>query len=309
MTALVSRLETACVSRSASAASTVQAASPAYPARMGVRHEFDSHAVADCEALVGLDDLFDQRRDVHLLQYEFDLAAFQLLDIEDVVDKTHQPLTVGVRDRDEAGDRFGQQAIGLSHQKPQRSCDRRQRGTQFVAHRGDEFILQPFEPFALRRITQCPDEAARFDLPLDKKVLCAFLKRLRRDILVIHPRQHDQRNSRRGCAGSLDCSYTLRVGQVKIEEDHVECGVGDMPLGFRHVGCEDQIDIVLAVFAQHFAKQPRVAGIVFDNQQCLDRTGFHRSASNRGNWTLVSQKSLMLLTRLSNSSSCTGLLK
>ena len=62
-----------------------------------------------------------------------------------------------------------------------------------------------------------------------------------------------------------------------------------------------------AFLIEHFPQQPRVARVVFDQEKPLGCLPTHRCSAFDGSLTFVNQKSLMLLTRFSNSSSCTGL--
>ena len=52
-----------------------------------------------------------------------------------------------------------------------------------------------------------------------------------------------------------------------------------------------------------------VAGVVFDQENRFDCFHGRQLCVGCGNLTLVSQKSLMLFTRLSNASNCTGLVR
>ena len=86
---------------------------------------------------------------------------------------------------------------------------------------------------------------------------------------------------------------------------------GEIRLGLAMPADMDQIVVSSrALLVEHLAKQTRIARIVLDQQKRLDRFVAHpalRSAA--ASLTFVSQKSLMLLTRTSNASSCTGLLR
>ena len=67
--------------------------------------------------------------------------------------------------------------------------------------------------------------------------------------------------------------------------------------------------LLRALLVQHLAQQTGVSRVVFDQKKYLDRFSPHPLCSCCGNLTLVSQKSLMLFTRLSNASNCTGLVR
>jgi hypothetical protein len=56
-------------------------------------------------------------------------------------------------------------------------------------------------------------------------------------------------------------------------------------------------------------KEVTIGGVNLDPESYLDQFLAHVLCHCRGNLTFVSQKSLMLFTRLSNSSSCTGFVR
>ena len=58
-----------------------------------------------------------------------------------------------------------------------------------------------------------------------------------------------------------------------------------------------QFGVVRALLVEHLAEQTGVSGVIFDQENCLDRFHVHPPRICGGNSTLVSQKSLMLFTR------------
>ncbi len=70
-----------------------------------------------------------------------------------------------------------------------------------------------------------------------------------------------------------------------------------------------QFGVVHALFVEHFTKQTGVPVIVLNEQQHFDRLFAHSFPLRCGSRTCVSQKLLMLFTRSSNASNCTGLLR
>ena len=90
---------------------------------------------------------------------------------------------------------------------------------------------------------------------------------------------------------------------------HVEGGLSKMHLGFTHAPHVRQIDAVQALLLKHLTKQTGVAGVILHEEKDFDRFLRHSIFPWFGSLTPVSQKSLMLFTRASNSFSCTGLLR
>ena len=64
--------------------------------------EPNSHAVGFGESSIRLDRLLNQRSNLDANEFEDDASSLHLLDIENVVDESHETLAVGVRDRDQA---------------------------------------------------------------------------------------------------------------------------------------------------------------------------------------------------------------
>ncbi len=93
--------------------------------------------------------MFDKATHVDAHDIEDHLARFDLLDVENVVDETHQPLAVGMRDRNQARHAVGQLRFGIPGEQTERGCDGGERRAQFVAHRRDELVLQTLYALAL----------------------------------------------------------------------------------------------------------------------------------------------------------------
>ena len=102
---------------------------------------------------------------------------------------------------------------------------------------------------------------------------------------------------------------SLRIGQPQVEQDDVDRMLRKMLLGLAHASDVRQLSVVRALLVEHLAEQAGVAGVVFDQQNRFDRFLAHPLCACCGNLAFVSQKSLMLFTRLSNASNCTGLLR
>jgi len=160
-----------------------------------------------------------------------------------------------------------------------------------------------FHDLALNGVAQRSAHAAGFDLALDQIVLSAFLKRLRREALIVQPREHYQRDARRGRVRPPYRIEALRIRQTQIQQNDVDCVGRDMRLRLAN-GCHvDQLDAVLFLLIEHFPKQSDVSWIVLDQEQ--RHRGFfgHPLCGCCGRRTLLNQKSLMLLTMASKSSS------
>src|ERR1700682_6501794 len=125
--------------------------------------ESNVHAVALGESAILLNRVRHQRTQVDLTQIEHNAAGFELLDIENVVNEADQPLTVGVRDREETRGRFGKFARPLFREQTERAGNRRQRRAQFVADGRDEFVLQSFVVLAGADVADHQDSLGAFE--------------------------------------------------------------------------------------------------------------------------------------------------
>ena len=74
-------------------------------------------------------------------------------------------------------------------------------------------------------------------------------------------------------------------------------------LGFAHALHVRKLDVPRSLVDEHLAEQARISEVVLDEEEDLDRFRVHLPGVGWGNLTLVSQKSLMLFTSASNSSS------
>ena len=99
---------------------------------------------------------------------------------------------------------------------------------------------------------------------------------------------------------------SLRIGQPQIEQDNVKHTPRKMLLGLAHASHVRQFSVVRA-FIEPLAEQTGVSGVVFDQEDRFDRFLVHPLCVCCGNLTFVSQKSLMLFTKPSKASNCTGL--
>ncbi len=147
------------------------------------------------------------------------------------------------------------------------------------------------------------------NLTFDEVVLRAFLHSLDGHEFVIETREHNQRRVGRGGVRLTHGIKPLDIGKAKIKQNDVDRKPGDIVSGGAHTLYVDQHHPARAVLVEHLANQTCVAWIVFNKKNNVDRFPAHPLYLCCGNLTLVSQKSLMLLTTLSNSSSCTGLLR
>src|SRR5680860_278317 len=95
-------------------------------------------------------------------------------------------------------------------------------------------------------------------------------------------------------------------GNPRSSKNNVDRVLRKMLLGLTHARHVRQFDVARALLVEHLAQQTGVSGVIFDQEQQRDRLLAHPLCLC-GNLTFVSQKSLMLFTRLANSSNCTGL--
>ena len=127
--------------------------------------------------------------------------------------------------------------------------------------------------------------------------------------LVVEAGQHHQRHAGGRSVSPPNCLKPLGIGQSQIQQDNVDLTRCKMLLGFAHTLHMRQIRAARFVLMEHFAQQTGVSVVIFHHQNDPDRFLTHALCLCRGNLALVSQKSLMLFTRLSNASNCTGLLR
>src|SRR6202035_4532557 len=99
----------------------------------GLKYNPDTIGVG--ESAIGLDRFLDERSHLDPSEIEIIFAGFQFLDIENVVDKSYQPLAIPMRDPNQVGRPIRQIAGGLAHEKAERPGNRRQWRAQFVTHR------------------------------------------------------------------------------------------------------------------------------------------------------------------------------
>src|SRR5579862_6147012 len=105
------------------------------------------------------------------------------------------------------------------------------------------------------------------------------------------------------------CLQSLRVGQSQVEQGDVEGTLPKLLFGFTHALGLPHFGFVRSCLIEHLPKQTSVSGVVLDQEKQPKRLPNHAFCLGCGNLTLVSQKSLMLFTKASNASSCTGLLR
>ena len=143
----------------------------------GDRFGIESHADAEIVGIgaVRLYDLLDDLARIDRLEAEGHLSRLDLLDVEDVIHQAHQALAVIVGDLHQPRHGHRQPPRPARRQQRQRGGDRGERRAQFVAHRGDELVLQPFCALALADIhdhgedQQAFPKADRIKLDLDRE--------------------------------------------------------------------------------------------------------------------------------------------
>ena len=85
---------------------------------------------------------------------------FDFFDVENIVDEPHQPLAIGIGNREQPRRGRRQLAAGAADQQAERARDRGQRRAQFVTDGGDEVVLETFVAFALADVAHEHDEHA-----------------------------------------------------------------------------------------------------------------------------------------------------
>jgi hypothetical protein len=159
---------------------------------------------------------------------------------------------------------------------------------------------------ALDRVAQGPHQAACIELALDEIVLRALVEGLHGERVVLGTGEHHQRGP--GCrrVRATDRIDPTLVGQAEVEHDQIDRVMGEVRFRITHALDMRQLDVVGRLFAEHLAHQASVSGTVFDQENAGD---CHQVLLCWGSSVLINQKSLMLFTRSSNASSCTGLLR
>ena len=157
---------------------------------------------------------------------------------------------------------------------------------------------------ALDRVLHRPEQQVAIDPALHEVVLRAALHRVERERLVVVAREHDDRHLGRVREHFAEGVEAGAVGKREIEEH--ELGLLERedfePAGepFRHRDVEGRGRIL----GEHLADEPRVAGVVLDQQDGLSgRFGFHLPG---GSVTTVSQKRSIDCTTVMNFSRSTG---
>ena len=162
---------------------------------------------------------------------------------------------------------------------------------------------------AVHGVLQAAHQLTGVDLPLDQIVLRAVVQGICGKQLRIADGQYHQGNMRPGGAHAADGLRTVRVGQSEVQQDDIDAIARQVLFRFTHALHVCHFDLVRGLLLEHLAEQACVARVVLDQQQPDGGLAFHPLGLWRGSLALVSQNSLMLLTRLSKASSCTGLLR
>lgn len=95
------------------------------------------------------------------------------------------------------------------------------------------------------------------------------------------------------------CFQPVSVRQPKVEKNDVEFGFLETSLRLTHRCHLSQLRAARSLVVEHLSKQAGVARIILDQEKPLDCVETHAVCVRFGSLTFVSQKSLMLLTRLS----------
>ncbi len=103
---------------------------------------------------VGLQCLLQQLIQRQGAQLQRHAAAFELGQVQNVVDQPTQTLAVAPRDAGQFGGRSGQHAARACGQQAQGAQHRGQGRAQLVAHRGQEFVLHALDAPVFAQIVQ-----------------------------------------------------------------------------------------------------------------------------------------------------------
>ena len=177
--------------------------------------EDELHAELRAIAAIRFNRLLEQRHDFQRLEMENHLAGFDLFDVENIVNQEHEPLTVFVSNLDE---RFGLRrefAGNAADDESQRTTDRSQWCTQFVADSRDKFVFHSINVFAVGDIAE-HDQDLIFPARDDAGFAIPQAPALGRNLILDHlwltgrPRAlrlaHNHRDDLRRCyIGGLGC--------------------------------------------------------------------------------------------------------
>ena len=106
-------------------------------------------------------------RQLHRAEGQRFAPALNALQIENVVDQSHQPVGVGEGNAQQVRSLLVHVAQHSRRQQSQCPANRSQRRAQLVAHRGDELILHPIKSVALADVAKTQYPAGKAAVPTD----------------------------------------------------------------------------------------------------------------------------------------------
>ncbi len=127
-------------------------------------------------------------------------------------------------------------------------------------------LLDLLGPLALDAVADGAIQEVAVHLALDEVGVRTLAQGVDRHLLVGEAGDHDHRDVRSDCADLDQGRETVAVGQVQVEQDRVE-----RPFGEKGQGIGEPVDrghvVALGVhLGEHLADEPRVAGVVLDQQ-------------------------------------------
>ena len=157
----------------------------------------------------------------------------------------------------------------------------------------------------LDRVPQHARQELPFDATLHQVVLRPGADRLERQLLVVEPRDHDDRLVRRPAPRANERIEPLAVGQAQIEQHDVHAAVRET--GERVVEPVHPLEVegLGLHLPQELEDEPGISRIVLDQQ---DGDGLHGGREAHGSRTICSQNCSIELTASRNSLVAIGFL-
>ncbi len=135
----------------------------------------------------------------------------------------------------------------------------------------------------LHRVTQRALERLRIEPRLDEILLRAEVDDLRRQLLVLEPAQHDDRQMRRLAVDAQKGLDAAAVRQIEIEQDHVELRrleLGQAVLQRLRVAGEQEA--AAGKLREQIRHPLRNYGLILDEEKMMEPRGFGEASHGAG---------------------------
>ena len=140
----------------------------------------DAQAIPVGKPTIGLNRLLHQHARRAPLKIVIGWTGFKFLAVQDVVEQANEPTAIVIRNLNEAHGGGRERPARTADQETERAGNRRHRRAQLMAHRDDEFVLQPLEMLALADVddgAKHPDTAIdpyRVEADFDREPAAVF---------------------------------------------------------------------------------------------------------------------------------------